>query len=275
MKQKRKSWIPGIYLSVMLIVTYLPLLLVILFSFNESRISSVWGGFSLNWYRELFRDRSIFEALQNSLFLAATSSLCAAAVGTLGAVGMARTKYVANGPVEYLSTLPIMIPEIILGLVFFVFFSLIGLPFGMTSLIIGHTIFCIPYVFTMVKARIAGMDKSYVEAAKDLGAGEMRAFWDITFPLLRPAIVSGMLISFAMSMDDVIISMFLTNANTNTLPIKIYTQLKTGVTPKTNALCALMFGFTLLLGGLSLWLSSKHKEAAKGLGEEDIGKSSK
>ncbi|MFT4106783.1 MAG: ABC transporter permease [Lacrimispora sp.] len=260
MKQKRRGLFPGLYLAVILILTYIPLLLVILYSFNASRISSVWGGFSLSWYQELFRDRSIFEALRNSIILAAASSTCAAAIGTLGAAGMARTICRFNGPVEYLSTLPIMIPEIILGMVFLVFFSLIGLPFGMTSLIIGHTVFCIPYVFTMVKARLAGMDKSYVEAARDLGAGDMRAFWDITFPLLRPAIVSGMLISFAMSMDDVIISMFLTNVNTNTLPIKIYTQLKTGVTPKTNALCALMFGFTLLLGLLSMWIGRPRKD---------------
>ncbi len=260
MKQKRRIRFSNLYLAAILILTYIPLLLVILYSFNTSRISSVWGGFSLSWYEELFRDRSIFEALRNSVVLAAASSLCAAVIGTLGAAGMARTSCRFNGPVEYLSTLPIMIPEIILGMVFLVFFSLIGLPFGMASLIIGHTVFCIPYVFTMVKARLAGMDKSYVEAARDLGAGDMRAFWDITFPLLRPAIVSGMLISFAMSMDDVIISMFLTNANTNTLPIKIYTQLKTGVTPKTNALCALMFGFTLLLGLLSMWIGRKRKD---------------
>lgn len=257
MKQKRKSWFPGVYLGTVLILTYIPLLLVIVYSFNASRISSVWGGFSLSWYKELFKDRSVFEALVNSVVLAAASSLCAAAVGTLGAVGMAQRRCRLNGPVEYISTLPIMIPEIILGMVFLVFFSLIGLPFGMTALIVSHTVFCIPYVFTMVKGRLAGMDKSYVEAAKDLGAGELRAFWDITFPLLKPAIVSGMLISFAMSMDDVIISMFLTDVNTNTLPIKIYTQLKTGVTPKTNALCALMFGFTLLLGLLSMWIGRR------------------
>lgn len=261
-RRKKASALPGAYLAVVLVLTYVPLALVILYSFNASRISSVWDGFSLYWYKELFRDRSIFEALLNSVVLALSSSLCAAAVGTLGAVGMARTRLRANGPVEYLSTLPIMIPEIILGMVFLVFFSLIGLPFGMTSLIIGHSIFCIPYVFTMVKARLAGMDKSYIEAAKDLGASELRAFWDITFPLLRPAIVSGMLISFAMSMDDVIISMFLTDVNTNTLPIKIYTQLKTGVTPKTNALCALMFGFTLLLGVLSMWIGRPRKHDA-------------
>lgn len=256
---RNKTVLPNLYLGLVLVLTYLPILLVILYSFNESRLSSVWSGFSLSWYRELFRDRSMFEALRNSVVLAILSSLCAAIIGTLGAVGMARTSLRANGVIEYLSTLPIMIPEIILGMVFLVFFSLIGLPFGMTSLIVGHTIFCIPYVFMMVKARLAGMDKSYVEAAKDLGAGEMRAFYDITFPLMRPAIVSGMLLSFAMSMDDVIISMFLGNVNTNTLPIKIYTQLKTGVTPKTNALCALMFGVTLLLGGLSLWIGRVRK----------------
>lgn len=253
---------PNLYLGAILLLAYLPLLLVMLYSFNAGRISSVWEGFSLYWYRELLRDRSIFEALRNSAVLALASSSAAAVIGTLGAVGMARTRLRANGVVEYLSTLPIMIPEIILGMVFLVFFSLIGLPFGMTSLIIGHTIFCIPYVFLMVKARLAGMDPSYVEAAKDLGAGEMRAFWDITLPLLRPAIVSGMLLSFAMSMDDVIISMFLTDVHTNTLPIKIYTQLKTGVTPKTNALCALMFGFTLLLGLLSLWIGRSGKPSS-------------
>lgn len=107
------------------------------------------------------------------------------------------------------------------------------------------------------------MDKSYVEAAKDLGAGELRAFLDVTFPLIRPAIASGILLSFAMSLDDVIISMFLSDVNTNTLPLKIYTQLKTGVTPKTNALCALMFGFTLLLGLFSMWMGRATKYEAR------------
>lgn len=245
---KNKTVLPNVYIGVILALTYLPILLVIIYSFNTSKLSSVWGGFTLSWYRDLFRDRAMFEALRNSVVLAVLSSLCAAVIGTLGAMGMARVSLRANSAIEYLSTLPIMIPEIILGMVFLVFFALIGLPFGMTALIVSHTVFCIPYVFMMVKARLAGMDKSYVEAAKDLGASELRAFADITFPLLRPAIISGMLLSFSMSMDDVIISMFVSDVNTNTLPLKIYTQLKTGVTPKTNALCALMFAFTLILG---------------------------
>lgn len=254
---KNKTVLPNVYIGVILAITYVPILLVIIYSFNTSKISSIWGGFTLDWYRELFRDRSMFEALRNSVVLALLSSVSAAVIGTLGAVGISRVHLRTNGAIEYLSTLPIMIPEIILGMVFLVFFALIGLPFGMTALIVSHTVFCIPYVFMMVKARLAGMDKSYVEAAKDLGASELRAFVDVTFPLLRPGIVSGMLLSFAMSMDDVIISMFVSDVNTNTLPLKIYTQLKTGVTPKTNALCALMFTFTLILGLTSFLISHK------------------
>jgi spermidine/putrescine transport system permease protein len=189
------------------------------------------------------------------------SSFAAAVIRTLGAVGMARVKLRCNGIVEYISTLPIMMPEIILGIVFLLFFSLIGLPFGMTTLIIAHTAFCIPYVFILVKARLAGMDKSLVEAARDLGASSSRAFLDITLPLILPAIASGTLLSFAMSLDDVVISIFVTGVNTNTLPIKIYTQLKTGVTPKINALCTLMFIFTLLMGFLSVRLGNNQNKS--------------
>lgn len=253
---KNKTKLPNIYLAVIMALMYLPILLVIIYSFNESKISSVWSGLSLKWYRELFRDRALIEALVNSLILASLSSLAAAVIGTLGAVGMSRSKLKINSVAEYISTLPIMIPEIILGIVFLIFFSLLGLPFGMTTLVIAHTAFCIPYVFLLVKARLAGMDKSLTEAARDLGASGFRAFLDITLPLILPAIASGILLSFAMSLDDVVISIFVTGVNTNTLPIKIYTQLKTGVTPKINALCTLLFLLTLVLGLLSLRIGS-------------------
>lgn len=253
---KNKTKLPNIYLAVIMALMYLPILLVIIYSFNESKISSVWSGLSLKWYKELFRDRALIEALVNSLILASLSSLAAAVIGTLGAVGMSRSKLKINSVAEYISTLPIMIPEIILGIVFLIFFSLLGLPFGMTTLVIAHTAFCIPYVFLLVKARLAGMDKSLTEAARDLGASGFRAFLDITLPLILPAIASGILLSFAMSLDDVVISIFVTGVNTNTLPIKIYTQLKTGVTPKINALCTLLFLLTLVLGLLSLRIGS-------------------
>ncbi len=257
---KNRTKLPNIYLGLILALMYVPIVLVIIYSFNESKISSVWDGFSLKWYVDLFKDESMFEALLNSIVLGLSSSLAAAVIGTLGAVGSSKVELKGKGVVEYISTLPIMIPEIILGMVFMAFFSLIGLPFGMTTLIIAHTAFCIPYVFMMVKARLVGMDKSLEEAAQDLGASKVRTFFDIILPLIIPAIASGMLLSFAMSFDDVIISVFVTGVNSNTLPLKIYSQLKTGVTPKINALCTLMFFVTILLCSLSALLGREKKK---------------
>ncbi|MDR1947800.1 MAG: ABC transporter permease [Spirochaetaceae bacterium] len=266
----RKSPLRRLYIALVLALMYVPILFVIIYSFNAGRLSSVWSGFTLKWYVDLFRDRSMFTALRNSVVLGVLASVGAAIIGTLGAVGMARSggsfsrggRLPAGRVMEYLSTLPIMIPEIIMGMVFLAFFSLLGLPFGMVTLIIAHTAFCVPYVYLLVKARLAGLDKSYVEAAKNLGAGEWRAFYDITLPLVLPAVVSGMLISFAMSFDDVIISVFVTGAHTNTLPIKIYSQIKTGVTPKTNALCTLLFAITVVLCLFSAYLARPQKSAS-------------
>jgi spermidine/putrescine transport system permease protein len=246
----RQRWtaLRGAYLGAILVLMYVPILMVIIFSFNESRLSSLWTGFSLRWYGELFRDRALFDALRNSLVLALIASFSAGLIGTLGAVGAqtSRAGLVRKG-LEGLSILPIMIPEIILGMALLAFFALLALPLGMLTLAIAHTTFCIPYVYMIVKARLAGLEKSYVEAAKDLGASEWRAFFDITLPLILPALLSGMLIAFAMSFDDVIVSVFVTGPSTNTLPIRIFTQIKTGVTPKTNALCALLFIVTIAL----------------------------
>jgi spermidine/putrescine transport system permease protein len=240
---------------------YLPILLVIAYSFNQSRLSSLWTGFTLSWYAELFRDRSMFEALLNSFVLAILASLSAAVIGTLGASGMARMRITKSAKVmEYLSILPIMTPEIIMGMTFLAFFSLLALPFGMLTLVIAHTAFCVPYVYLLVRARLAGLDKSYVEAARIMGAGSMRAFYDITLPLVLPAVISGMLISFSMSFDDVIVSVFVAGIHTNTLPMKIYSQIKTGVTPKTNAMCTLIFLFTVILCLVAAALSLKEEK---------------
>lgn len=254
MKKKRRISFSTVYLALGLVIIYLPIALVILYSFNESKLSSVWGGFSLKWYRTLFSDKAMFQALGNSLILGLSASLAAGVVGTLGAVGFARVRPRSRRLIEYLTSLPLMTPEIILGMVFMAFFGMLGIPFGMGTLILSHTTFCIPYVFMLVQARLVGMDRSLAEAARDLGAGERQVFFTITLPLLLPAIVSGMLLSFAMSLDDVIISLFVTGVNVNTLPIKVYTALKTGVTPEINALCTLLLAATLLLVGLSmLW----------------------
>ncbi len=257
---KTKKW-PFIYVGVITVITYIPILLTVVYSFNASKISSIWEGFSLKWYVELFQDRDIWEALRNSLILAALSCLGAVVIGTMGALGMYRKKSRLNDAVAYFSMLPIMIPEIILGMVFLSVFSLMGLPFGMVTLVIAHTTFCIPYVYSTVKARLVGMDKSLEEAALDLGASGWRVFFDVTLPLIAPAIWSGVMLSFAMSFDDVVISIFLTGPTVNTLPVKIYTKLKTGVTPEINALATLMLGVTiLLLAGAALVGRGKRKK---------------
>lgn len=243
---KNKKW-PFVYVGVITAITYIPILLTVIYSFNASKISSVWEGFSLKWYRELFQDRDMGEALRNSLVLAVLSCLSAVIIGTMGAIGMYRKKSKLNEAVEAISMIPIMIPEIILGMVFLSVFSLMGLPFGMTTLVIAHTAFCIPYVFSMVKARLVGMDKALEEAALDLGASPVRVFFDITLPYIMPAVLSGVMLAFAMSFDDVVISIFVTGPKVNTLPVKIYTKLKTGVTPEVNALAAVMLLATVAL----------------------------
>ena len=217
---KKKKW-PFVYVALITVLTYIPILLTVVYSFNASKLTSVWEGFSLKWYRELFRDTS-------------------------GALGMSRRKRKLDDAVAYVSTLPIMIPEIILGMVFLSVFSLMGLPFGMVTLVIAHTTFCVPYVFTMVRARLVGMNRSLEEAALDLGATKWQVFRDVILPQILPAILSGVLLAFAMSFDDVVISIFVTGPKVNTLPVKIYTKLKTGVTPEINALATVML-FVILL----------------------------
>ncbi|MGI6094001.1 MAG: ABC transporter permease [Lachnospiraceae bacterium] len=256
---KRKHIFPNLYLAVVMIVMYLPLVFLVLYSFNESKLNASWTGFSLRWYEELLRDRNLMEALKNSILLGVLSCLVSAVIGTLGAVGMARADFKSKGMVEYISTLPIMIPEIILGMVFLAFFSFLNLPFGMTTLVIAHTTFCIPYIFTMVKARLVGIDKSLEEAARDLGASPVRSFFDIVLPLIAPAVVSGSLLAFAMSFDDVVISIFVTGPRMSTMPIKVYTQMKTGVTPEINALCTVILVVVTTVVLLTSAISRKNK----------------
>ena len=244
---KKNSRFSGIYLGIIFFLMYLPVVVVIIFSFNESKLPVRFSGFSLTWYQELFQDEDMLEALRNSLILGVSSCLLSAVIGTLGAVGRARIRWKSKGVLEYISMLPLMIPEIILGMVMMAFFYLLNIPFGMLTLLLGHTVFCVPYILMEVKARLAGMDPSLEEAARDLGAGSFRAFWDITLPLIMPAVMSGSLLAFAMSMDDVVLSIFINGPRLSTLPIKVYTQLKTGVTPEINALCTLMLLFTIVV----------------------------
>ena len=250
MKRRRKSpWAP-VYLTLLLILMYLPIAAVVVYSFNAnaSRYPNEFTGFSLQYYRALFRDtKGLLAALKTSLILAACSCGISMVIGTLGAVGMTRKKFRGQGSIETLAMLPIMVPEIILGMAFLAVFTAVGLKFGMLTLVLAHVSFCTPYVFINVKGRLAGMDPSLEEASRDLGATPARTFWEITLPLILPGVLSGVMLAFAMSLDDFVISFFVTGATTTTLPLKVYSSVKTGVSLQVNALCTLTLVFVALV----------------------------
>ena len=247
---KKNNWLSKLFVILVLLFNYLPIIVVVVYSFNASKYSN-WAGFSLQWYEKLFRNSQILRSLNNSLILAFSSCGLSILIGTAGAVGMARSCFRTQGLLENVSMIPMMMPEIILGMAYLAFFSIIRIPFGMLTLIIAHTTFCIPYIFINVQSRLVGLDPAYVEAARDLGASPTRAFYDVTLPLITPAILSGALLSFAMSMDDVVISFFVTGTTSNTLPLQVYSMLKMGVTPEVNALCTLML--LMVFGGIGLY----------------------
>lgn len=246
-----------VYMTAILTGLYLPILIVVLYSFNPSKNMGELSGFTLDWYRQLFQNKDIARTLSNSLRLAAISVTASAVIGTLGAVALARKHLRMQGMMEGLVTLPIMIPEIVLGLSFSAAFAFAGIQFGMGTLVLAHITFCIPYVFVIVKGRIAAMDPNLEEAARDLGASPMRVFMDIIMPLAFPAVLAGMLLAFAMSFDDVIISFFVTGPGAQTLPLKVYSSLKVGVSPEINALCTVMLGVVFLLVGVSQWIRAR------------------
>ena len=258
-----------IYLALMLVLMYLPIVTVALFSFNAStaRTPTVFTGFTLRWYGELFSDKRGFgEALQNTLLVGLFSVVLSTLLGTLGAIGQVRSfarkkglAQTAAGIVENIVILPIMVPEIILGVAFLLLFSAMGLPSGMLTLVLAHTTFCVPYVYLLVKSRLATIGEEYVLAARDLGASPMRALSTVTLSLLRPAIFSGALLALAMSLDDFVISFFVAGADTTTLPLKVYSSVRYGVSPQINALCTMMLLAVFVLVGMSQAILIKKK----------------
>lgn len=259
---RKKKFSPGavVFLVLVLLLMYLPVFIVVLYSFNANttRNSAEFTGFTLQWYHELFTaTRGVSDALINTLLLGLYSCLLSTLIGTLGAIGL--SQQALHGKVSRLSrvcesliTLPIMIPEIILGMSLMALFYLTRLPFGMLTLTLAHTTFCVPYILIVVKGRLAGMDPALAEAARDLGATPGRVLLDITLPLIRPGILSGAFLALAMSLDDLIISFFVTGAGTNTLPLLIYSSVKVGVSLKMNALCTLMLLVVFLVGAASV-----------------------
>ncbi len=262
---------------------YVPILLLILFSFNESRLVTVWGGFSLKWYLELFRNEQILGAALVSLRIAVTSATIATVLGTLSALMMVRFgRFRGRILFTGMITAPLVMPEVITGLSLLLMFvsleMLIGWPAGrgVDTITIAHTTFCMAYVNVVVQSRLAWLDRSVEEAAMDLGARPLKAFLVITLPMLAPALVSGWLLSFTLSLDDLVIASFVAGPASSTLPMVVFSSVRLGVTPEINALATLLVLLataTILLAAAVLWRQDRVRERAitRALAEERGG----
>jgi len=242
---KKKNLLSKIYAALVYGFLYLPILVLIVFSFNKSKLNATWSGFTLDWYRSLLNNAQILEALKNSLIIAFVSTFFAVVIGTLAAIGMYRYKFKGKKVMEGLLYIPVVIPEIVMGISMLAFFSLLNLEAGLLTLILAHITFCIAYVIIVVRARLDGFDIALEEAALDLGATPWQTLTKVTLPVISPGIIAGGLLAFTLSLDDVIISFFASGPDSNTLPLKIFSMVKFGVTPEINALSTVMMVFTL------------------------------
>ncbi len=247
MKSQASKRFGKIYSFLIYLFLYIPILVLIIFSFNESKLNATWTGFSLKWYKSLFNNYSIMEAMKSSLIVAFASTIISVILGTLTAIGMYKYKFKGKSVIDSILFFPLIIPEIVMGIAMLSFFSVFKISTGLTTLIIAHVTFSISYVVIVVKTRLEGFDKSIEEAAMDLGATPFETFTKVTLPIISPGIVSGALLAFTLSLDDVIISFFVAGPGSNTLPLKVFSMVKFGVTPEINALSTILLVFTLVL----------------------------
>lgn len=264
-RQKKKKACKGVgigFVSLMYIFLFLPIIVIVVNSFNATRSKPymTWKGFTFDWYIKLFENDALLSSFGNTMIIAVVSTLLATIIGTLGAIGMYRYKFKGKGVINGLLYIPVVIPEIVLGISLLTIFSRSGIPRGMLTLILAHVSFSVPFVVFNVRARLSGYDKSVEEASMDLGANRIRTFFEITVPILAPGIGGGALLAFTLSIDDVIISYFV-NGQTKTYPLKVMESIKSGVSPDVNALSALILIGTIVLVTLTQSnLFAKHKQ---------------
>ncbi|WP_447980331.1 ABC transporter permease [Candidatus Nitrospira bockiana] len=254
----RSRWLLGTSVATLLFL-YAPVAVLVIFSFSASRLSTAWSGPTLHWYRELLADRSLLTAVQNSLLVASISTAIAGGLGVAAAVSLERLSTRARHVVEGALLLPLVVPEVMLGVALMLFFVTVKLPLSLVTVTIGHAAFNLPVVMVIVRARLRRMDPRLVEAAYDLGATRWQAFRRITLPLLAPAIVGGLLMAFTLSLDDFIVTFFTGGPGSTTLPVKVYSMVKSGVAPTINALSAILVLVSMGLVALSVALQRERR----------------
>lgn len=235
------------YLAAIYLFFYFPIAVLIVYSFNNSAYSMLWHGFTWDWYRQLFHDTNLIIVALHSLGIGVLAATIAAGLGTLAAVCLYRYQFFGKNILHALMFILIVSPDIVMGISLLILFSTLKAELGFWTLLLSHITFCIPFVTVTVYSRITGVDKNIFEAARDLGADDFTAFKRVIIPLLWPAILAGWLLSFTLSLDDVIISFFVTGPDFQILPLQIYSLVRLGMKPELNALCSVLFGITLLI----------------------------
>ncbi len=235
------------YLTLIYLFFYIPIIVLIIYSFNSAQYSLVWHGFSAHWYHELFSDTDLWIAVGHSLVLGIFAATIATCIGSLAAISLYRYQFFGRKLLYGLVFILILSPDIVMGISLLILFSLVKISLGFWSLLLAHITFCIPFVVVTVYSRIVSFDQYIFEAAKDLGATDTMIFARVIFPLLWPALLAGWLLSFTLSLDDVMISYFVAGPDFEILPLKIYSMVRLGVKPEINALCSITFLLTLVL----------------------------
>ncbi len=257
----RRLWVQA-WLAATFLFLYAPIVILVIFSFNDSRRNIVWRGFTTKYYAKAMADSSLIEAFTNSLIVAFISTIASIVLGTLLALALWRFRFPGKPVVEGANALPIVIPEICMGISLLVFFSRIGMmggipwPASLAPVVIGHIAFSFPFVAVVVRARLEGFDRSLEEASKDLGASEWQTLRHIMIPFLKPGIIAGALLAMTLSLDDFVITFFTSGPETITFPVKIYSMVRFGATPEVNAASTVLIAITLLLTVIAMRMQS-------------------
>lgn len=252
-------WLQRIYAAVIYGFLYTPLGVVALFSFNDSKYSLAWNGATLKWYSKLWQNSSLMSAALNSLFVAACAATLATLLGTIAAFIIHQYRFPGRKMLFGSLFVMMMSPDIVIAISLLLLFLALHLPLGFPTLLVAHAVLCVPFVATTVYSRFHGFQRDIIDAAKDLGAGEYQVFRHIVIPLAAPAVIGGWLLSFTLSLDDVIISFFTTGPDFEVLPLKIYSMVRLGIKPDVNALCVVMMAITITALVLSRTLLKEKK----------------
>lgn len=242
LREKRSRFWSSFYAAIIYALFYIPVLVMIQFSFNDAKRNYSWEGFTTAWYGKLFsfRNHDLWEALVYSLVIAVVATVISVVIGVLGGIGLKKFHFRGKKFINLMLYVPIVVPEIVLAVSMLIIFMTIGIKLGMGTIVIGHCTFCIPYAVVTIKGRISGDNDTLQEASMDLGANRVQTFWRVTIPSIMPGIMSAAFLSFTLSIDDVIMSNMLASARQSTLPVLILSVNRTGITPDINALTTLM-----------------------------------